>query len=126
MYKLPTSDLAIRPTLVEAEQPHAPTGDGRKVSSRKRWGLLALGLVLSVCLPVLAFQGVDVARSWQLVLQCHGPQLALGGAFFLLTLLVRSWRWRLMLAAHQPVTLRSCLSATCVGYLANNILPFRL
>jgi uncharacterized protein (TIRG00374 family) len=83
-------------------------------------------LVLSVALPVLAFQGVNIAQSWQLVLQCHGRQLALGGAFFLLTLAVRSWRWRLMLAAHQPVKLGSCLSATCVGYLANNILPFRL
>jgi glycosyltransferase 2 family protein len=126
MSKTATSGLPTPPTLVEAERPHAPSGDGRRVSSRKRWGLLALGLVLSVGLPVLAFQGVNIAQSWQLVLQCHGPQLALGGAFFLLTLGVRSWRWRLMLAAHQPVKLRSCLSATCVGYLANNILPFHL
>jgi uncharacterized protein (TIRG00374 family) len=83
-------------------------------------------VVLSVVLPVLAFQGVNVAQSWQLILQCHWPQLALGGAFFLLTLVVRSWRWRLMLSAQQPVKFRPCLSATCVGYLANNVLPFRL
>src|SRR6516162_998657 len=126
MSKTATRGLPKPPTLVQAEHPHAPSGGGRSVSSRKRWGLLALGLVLSVCLPVLAFQGVSIAQSWQLVLQCHGPQLALGGAFFLLTLVVRSWRWRLMLVAHQPVKLRSCLAATCVGYLANNILPFRL
>jgi glycosyltransferase 2 family protein len=126
MSKTATGGYPQTTTFVEAERPHPLSGDRRGASSGKRWGLLALGLVLSVCLPVLAFQGVNIAQSWQLVLQCHGLQLALGGAFFLLTLVVRSWRWQLMLAAHQPVKLRSCLSATCVGYLANNILPFRL
>jgi uncharacterized protein (TIRG00374 family) len=93
---------------------------------RKRWTTLALGLLLSVALPVLAFQGVNVSASWELAVHCDGALLALGGLFFLVTLWVRSWRWKYLLAAQQDVGLRSCLSATCVGFLANNILPFRL
>jgi uncharacterized protein (TIRG00374 family) len=77
-------------------------------------------------LPVLAFQGVNVSQSWTLILECQGTGLTLGALFFLATLWFRSWRWKYLLAAQQSVPLRSCVSATCVGYLANNILPFRL
>jgi uncharacterized protein (TIRG00374 family) len=87
---------------------------------------LIVGAVLSVVLPVLAFQGVNVSQSWSLILECRGTGLALGGLFFLATLWFRSWRWKYLLAAQQDVRLRSCVSATCVGFLANNILPFRL
>jgi uncharacterized protein (TIRG00374 family) len=87
---------------------------------------LALGLGISVLLPVLVFRGVDVGQSWSLILECRGLALALGGVLFLTTLWIRSWRWRYLLAAQQDVRLRSCLSAVCVGFLANNILPFRL
>jgi uncharacterized protein (TIRG00374 family) len=95
-------------------------------SSRKRWTALALGIALGILLPVLAFQGVNVSQSAALILECNGFELALGGLLFLATLWFRSWRWRYLLAAQQNVRLRSCLSATCVGFLANNVLPFRL
>src|SRR5262249_9171344 len=39
---------------------------------------------------------------------------------------LRAWRWRALLAAQQAAPYRSCLSAFCVGYLANNLLPFRM
>jgi glycosyltransferase 2 family protein len=105
--------------------PRSPSAAPRP-SFRKRWASLALGVLLSVALPVLAFQGVNVSDSWNLAVHCDAPLLALGGLFFLVTLWLRSWRWKYLLAAQQDVRLRSCLSATCVGFLANNILPFRL
>jgi uncharacterized protein (TIRG00374 family) len=97
-----------------------------KKSSRKRWTALILGAALSIVLPVLAFQGVNVSKSWTLILSCDGTGLALAALFFLATVWFRSWRWKYLLAAQQEVRLRSCVSATCVGFLANNILPFRL
>src|SRR5262249_53078320 len=98
-----------------------PQGRGRG-----KWRILILGLLLSVLVPVLVFQGVDVGRSWDLMRHCLGWELAVGGLFFLLALWVRAWRWQYLLAAQQCVTRRACLSATCVGLLANNLLPFRL
>jgi uncharacterized protein (TIRG00374 family) len=94
--------------------------------SRKKWIILFVGLAASVAVPLLAFRGVSIAESWHLILGCRGPELALAALFFLATLAVRSLRWRYMLAVHQPVGYRPCLSATCVSFLANNILPFRL
>ncbi len=95
-------------------------------AGRGKWLALAAGVLLSVLLPVLAFQGIDLSRSWQLALSCRAPELAIAGALFLLTLYLRAWRWRFLLAAQGTARVRSCLSATCVGFLANNVLPFRL
>lgn len=92
----------------------------------KRRAALALGIVTSVLVPLLAFRGVNLAETGRLILASHLPALALGGCFFVGTLLVRSWRWYHLVAARQQVRGRSCLSATCVGLLANNVLPFRL
>jgi uncharacterized protein (TIRG00374 family) len=109
------------PTEGAAREPASPRSPGRK-----RWAALALAAVLAIVLPVLAFQGVNVSKSWELILNCQAPYLAVGGLLFLATLWFRSWRWRYLLAAQQEVRLRSCVSATCVGLLANNVLPFRL
>jgi uncharacterized protein (TIRG00374 family) len=87
---------------------------------------LAVGVALSIALPLLAFRGIDFGESWRLALGCRAPELALAGGSFLVTLWLRAWRWRYLLAAQGRTRIRSCLSATCVGFLANNILPFRL
>jgi uncharacterized protein (TIRG00374 family) len=95
-------------------------------SGRGRWLALAAGILLSIALPVLAFRGIDLAQSWRLALNCQVPALALAGVCFLVTVWLRAWRWRFLLEPLGTVRLRSCLSATCVGFLANNVLPFRL
>jgi uncharacterized protein (TIRG00374 family) len=115
-------------TLVslEAEPPAETSGTAPAGTSRSKWVALAAGVLLSVVLPVLAFQGIDLAQSWRLVLSCRLPELLLAGGFFLVALWARAWRWRFLLAALGQARVRSCLSATCVGFLANNLLPFRL
>jgi uncharacterized protein (TIRG00374 family) len=120
------NNAALRPLLSQAAQPAPEEGQARKGWSRKRWAALVIGVALSIALPVLAFQGIDVWETLNLILASDGAYLALGGLFFVLTLGFRSWRWRFLLAAQQDVGLRSCLSATCVGLMANNVLPFRL
>jgi uncharacterized protein (TIRG00374 family) len=87
---------------------------------------LALGVGLGVVVPLWAFRGVDLEHSWQLACQCNGLFLTLAGGAVLLTLVLRAWRWQVLMAAQQPVRLRSCLAGICVGLLANNVLPFRL
>jgi uncharacterized protein (TIRG00374 family) len=100
--------------------------ESAKPSSRRKWLTLILGLLLSIALPLLAFQGVDLSESWHLIRACNLSDLILAGFFFLATLWIRAWRWRYLLIGWKKVRGHSCLSATCVGYLANNILPFRL
>jgi uncharacterized protein (TIRG00374 family) len=99
---------------------------GGRGGSGKRWTILALGVLLSVALPVLAFQGVNLSLSWEMARACDGSLLALAAVLFLFSIGLRAWRWRYLLAAQGSVPYRSCLSAFSVGYLANNVLPFRM
>lgn len=96
--------------------------------SRRRypWKAILVGIVLSVALPVLAFQGVNLSEAWRIVTHAGPGPLVLGGLFFLVNLAVRAWRWKHLLAAQQEVKFRSCMSGLCVGFMANNILPLRL
>jgi hypothetical protein len=98
----------------------------RLPTSRRKLALLAIGLVISILVPVIAFRGVKLGATWDVVTQSDWPYLGLASAFFLFTLLVRAARWRIMLAMQRPVGFRPCLAATCVSFLANNVLPFRL
>jgi uncharacterized protein (TIRG00374 family) len=110
----------------EVERGADASGIVPAVSGRKKWAALAAGIVLSVALPLLAFRGIDLSESWRLALNCRVPELLLAGAASLACLGLRAWRLRHLLAAQGEVRLRACLSATCVGYMANNVLPFRL
>lgn len=50
------------------------------------------------------------------------PNVAIG----VLGLYQRAHRWGLLLAPLGPVSRRDLMAATCIGYMANNLLPFRL
>ena len=106
---------------LEAEPPAETSGITPAGSSRSKWVALAAGVLLSVVLPVLAFQGIDLAQSWRLVLSCSLPELLLAGGFFLVALWARAWRWRFLLAALGQARVRSCLSATCVGSWSHSL-----
>ncbi len=114
------------PTQAVKDRPSGELAETQPPSNRKRWAALLLGVLLSILLPLLAFQGIDLSVSWQLAISCRLPELLAAGGCFLVTLWLRAWRWQALLAGRKRVGVRSCLSSTCVGFLANNILPFRL
>lgn len=93
---------------------------------RSRWATLVIGVCLSAMVAILAFQGVNLAESWQRIRAGWAPGLMLAAVMTLGVLWLRALRWRCLLKPHRIVRLRSCFSGVCVGYMANNILPFRL
>ncbi len=69
------------------------------------------------------FNGADLIRvlsgaQWQWI--------ALTGALFFTTLFVRAWRWQLMLRPMVKMSFSHTFGAMCIGYMANNVLPFRM
>ena len=48
------------------------------------------------------------------------------GALLVVSLFVRAWRWRVVLKPIVPITYGKVFSAMCIGYMANDLLPFRM
>lgn len=87
---------------------------------------LLLGVAISVAAVWFSMRGVSVPEVWRAL---GHSNLLLFGAVMGLTLSsfwIRALRWRSLLSGGRTATLRSLYSATMIGFMANNVLPFRL
>lgn len=92
----------------------------------KKLVYINLGLVVSGVLIWMLFRNIDV----------NELMIALKGADYLwlipnilmivLTMYQRAYRWKFMIAPIKKVPFPNLLAATCVGFMANNVLPLRL
>jgi uncharacterized protein (TIRG00374 family) len=85
-----------------------------------------IGVTISLLLLVLAFHGVD----WVYLVDSLSrvdAALVVGAVLLLFgSLIVRALRWRTLLVPLVPAPVADVLSYTLIGYLVNNVLPFRL
>jgi hypothetical protein len=92
----------------------------------KRTLQLLLGVAISAVAVWFSMRGVSVREVGRAL---GHSNLLLFGAVMGLTLSsfwVRALRWRSLLTAESTATLQSLYSATMIGFMANNLLPFRL
>lgn len=92
---------------------------------RKKFHFI-LGISISVIFLYLALRKVDFQRFWQ-ALKTANYFYVTGAMFIALGALgMRSLRWKFLLGFPKGLKVFSCFSATCVGLMTNNILPFRV
>ena len=86
-----------------------------------------LGVAISAGLLVFILRGVDLAQVRQYLARAHPGPLALAVVLATLTFPIRTIRWRLLLrtAAGRPLPIVPAWHATAIGFMANNLLPFR-
>jgi uncharacterized protein (TIRG00374 family) len=80
-----------------------------------------------VALLAFILRRVDLAEVRRHLAQAHPWPLALAVLLATLTFPVRAVRWRFLLrtAADRPLPLAPAWHATAIGFMANNLLPFR-
>jgi uncharacterized membrane protein YbhN (UPF0104 family) len=100
----------------------APTGAGPR---RVLAGIL--GAVLAIALLLWALRGVHLDEVARQIRQSDPWPLALGVVLASLTFVVRLIRWRLLLRDESGAPLKAwpLWHATAIGFMANNLLPFR-
>ena len=79
--------------------------------------------------PVTALFGhnrIHWAELWEALLQVRFVYLTIGGAVLIVSLGIRSYRWRLLLQPVKKISFRTVFALESIGYLLNNVLPFRL
>ncbi len=90
----------------------------------KRWQLW-VGVIISAFFLWLALRGLHIESVWQ-ALQ-HGNYLWLipSVAVYFLAVWARTWRWHYMLRPLKFIRLRRLFPVVVIGYMGNNVYPFR-
>jgi len=86
---------------------------------QKLWAPAAVFALL-----VVVLRDIQLPAVWHTVSRLKPQYLLLVLGFEFLIPLVRSARWRGIIAAHQPVTFKKVLSVYAIGVLSNFLLPF--
>ena len=89
-------------------------------------GKLWIGLVLTAGLLALFLLTVDVGKMYDALAGADYVWVAPAVALYLVSLLFRTMRWRILLAHMKSVGVGRLYPVVVVGYMANNILPMRL
>ncbi len=85
-----------------------------------------LGLAVSIGLLILIFYQVDREELLKALGRAHLPLAFLAAVPVLASLVIRALRWQYLLRPVQEPGFMPALSATCIGFMANMILPARL
>ena len=90
----------------------------------KRWQLW-LGAGISALFLVLALRGLSLGAVWQHMATANYLWLVPGVAVYFVAVWARTWRWHYLLRPIKVISLRSMWPPVVIGYMGNNILPFR-
>lgn len=96
-------------------------------SGGKRIASAILGIALSVGLLFWAMRGVNLAEVGQRLRAAHALPLLIATVVATITYPLRVFRWRLLLRRDDggPISAMPLWHAVAIGFMANNILPFR-
>ncbi len=92
----------------------------------RRWLLVALGIVISAVFLVVGFWGLDPAKLWADLRQIDLGWPLLAAAVYFLAAYIITWRWYFLLRPVQDVPPARLFPLVIVGYMGNNIYPFRV
>lgn len=108
-----------------AELPPVPPPAARR-GRRAIWAVAGTALALALLYRIL--RDVDFAEVLRHVREVRPAPLVLAVVLATLTFGLRALRWRYLLRADdgRPVPLGALWHATAIGFMANNILPFRM
>lgn len=87
---------------------------------------LWLGLVISAVSIYLAFRKIDLVMLWEVISGCSLYYLLLASLIHLFQLVIRAWRWKILLEPIKKTGFSNRLLSVLIGFAANCVLPARL
>lgn len=91
----------------------------------RRWGTLAVGLAVSLVFLYVGLSGLKLSEVWADMRGIHLGWLVAGASFYFVAVWGRTWRWHYLLRSIKPVGLRRLFPIVVIGYMGNNVYPFR-
>ncbi|HET6446726.1 MAG TPA: lysylphosphatidylglycerol synthase transmembrane domain-containing protein [candidate division Zixibacteria bacterium] len=90
----------------------------------RRWQLW-LGLAISVAFLWIALRGLRLESVWNALQHGKYYWLIPSVAVYFLAVWARTWRWHYMLRPLKEISLRRLFPVVVIGYMGNNVYPFR-
>lgn len=94
--------------------------------SRRKAISLVLGLIISAVALWAVFRGIDISQLWSALKTANYWLLVPNIVLVVLVMFQRALRWKYMLIPVKEVPFDRLMAATCIGFMANNVLPLRL
>jgi uncharacterized protein (TIRG00374 family) len=91
----------------------------------KRWQFW-LGMAVSAVFLLWALQGLDLKQVFTYLQRGNYLWLIPSVAVYFLAVLVRTWRWDYLLRPLKRISIRRLFPVVVIGYMGNNIFPFRI
>ncbi len=90
----------------------------------KKWHL-ALGIIVSVGFLIYALQGIKITEVLSYLQNANYWWLIPAVAVYFVAVWARTWRWDYMLRPIKHIPLRRLFPVVVIGYMGNNVYPFR-
>lgn len=90
----------------------------------RRWQLW-LGIAISAVFLWLALRGLHLSTVWVALQHGNYWWLIPSVAVYFLAVWARTWRWHYMLRPLKFISLKRLFPVTVIGYMGNNVYPFR-
>ncbi|MFQ5576411.1 MAG: lysylphosphatidylglycerol synthase transmembrane domain-containing protein [Anaerolineae bacterium] len=84
-----------------------------------------MGAGISALFLVIALRGLHLADLWRTLQQAQYGWIIPGVLVYFLAVWARVWRWHYLLRSIKGIPLRSMWSPVVIGYMGNNVYPFR-
>jgi hypothetical protein len=91
----------------------------------QRWAALVIGLVISAVFLYIGLKGLDLSDVWRDARAINIGWVAVGATIYFLAVWGRTWRWHYLLRSIKPVSFRALFPVVVIGYMGNNVYPFR-
>lgn len=92
-------------------------------SASRHYVILSIGTAVTVVLLAWAMRGVSIAAVGQALQRADWAWLLLGWLAYLVSYVLRAWRWRFLLGEAAQGPFRTYLAATFIGFGASSFLP---
>jgi glycosyltransferase 2 family protein len=91
----------------------------------RRWLVLIAGFAISAIFVVFALKGLNLTEVWKDLQKANYWWLIPGVGVYFIAVWARTWRWHYLLRPIQRVSLRELFPIVVIGYMGNNVYPFR-
>lgn len=95
-------------------------------STQRRAVSVGAGIAISIIFMGLLFRNIDFGEVMAALRGANYWWLAPNIVMVMFAMYQRAYRWKFMLRPIKEVRFDKLLAATCVGFMANNVLPLRL